>query len=303
MNIDNFDRDRLGSQLEKLRKDIKNHNDRYGACLSYSPILNEKHQKLIEQKHLSNTLKKSGLDAKELEAQDKEEVQILLKNLEEFRKQSPPEGIGNHREQERIISNIAAKEAGANTWLYPPAYACEPPGIAGCVAPLAELNMKVYSTGLGGGWGLWAHGTPGVRWQGLWFLYWPTVNGRLYVYPYVDIQGTVYIYAHDHWYTSTQARLTLTLWCNIYQFYWDNWTSIKVVDEYHTDSGASYWVDDYFVPGNSTTVVRGNPVWIYIEADLWAYGRSDHALAEGDFFSGAEKFIRIPQIWVQLVPF
>jgi hypothetical protein len=187
--------------------------------------------------------------------------------------------------------NIVAKEAGAHTWLTPPAYAYEPPQDTGCVASLAEINMEATSTGLGGGWGWWAHGVPPVLWRGLWFLYWPTDNGRLYVEPYVDIQGTVYVYANDHWYTSTEAELKLTLWCNIYQTYWGKWSSINVVDEYHTDSWVSYWVDDYYVPANSTTVVKGKPVWIYVEADLWAYGRSNSAIADGDFFGGAEKFI------------
>jgi hypothetical protein len=75
-----------------------------------------------------------------------------------------------------------------------------------------------------------------------------------------------------------------------------------VVDESRSDSCAAPWVDDYYFPSNSTFVLAGTQVWIYVETRLRAYGRSDYAVADGDFFSDDYRFIRIPLIWVTIVP-
>jgi hypothetical protein len=67
-----------------------------------------------------------------------------------------------------------------------------------------------------------------------------------------------------------------------------------------TGSSANYWVDDTYTLDSSTTVVANEPVVIYLKAELDVLGQSSHAIADGDFFTGADKFIRVPQIWVDL---
>jgi hypothetical protein len=263
-------------------------------------------QKLTEQRDM-DILRKVGLKIEALQEQDKAELQVMLSELEDFKKLPPPEPFGLPG-KDGLFRQIVAEQAGAHTWLLPPAYACEP-GTVGpnvqCSPALAEWNMRDHSSGLGGGWGCWAYGGPLPSWTGLWFLFWPPVSGSLYVYPFVHARGTVYVNAHDHWYTCTDADLRLTLWSNLYQFYWDTWHSVDAIHEHRSDSSASYWVDRYYLWGleNSTTVVAGTPVWIYLEAELYAEGRSDHAVVDADFFSGADQFIRVPFIWTYLQPF
>ncbi len=301
----NLDLPSLNQQIGKLREYMHARRARLEADFRRAAEFDEKLRQLTGPREIE-LLSKVGVDMQALEAQKKEELQLINQDFENFIKAKPPEGLGQQREKERILRQGVAKLGGARTWILPPAYACEP-GSGGsdvvCNATLAELNMKDHSSGLGGGWGWLAHVTPPVEYAGLWFLYWPSANGNLFIDPYVDIQGTVYVNADDHWYTSTEAKLQLTLWCNLYQFYWESWSSIKVVDENRSDSSASYWVDGYYIPSNSTTVVAGTPVWIYVEATLWAYGRSDYAVVDADFFSGAYKFIRIPLVLATLVPF
>ncbi len=305
MTTASLDLNFLDRQLEQLRRDIQYRQARLEADRRRAAEFAEKLRQLTEQRDLE-TLRKTGLDPDKVEVHTKEEIQLLRQDFEEFKKSPPPEGLGQRRERDRVLRQAVAIQADARTWLYPPAYACEP-GSGGpdvvCYPPEAKINMKDYSSGLGGGWGCTAHGAGGLNWAGLWFLYWPPANGNLYVTPYVDIQGTVYVNAHDHWYTCTHAELRLKLWCNLYQFYWDSWTSVVVVNEHRHSSKASYWVDDTYTLPKSITVTAGTPVWIYLQADLWAYGASSHAIADGDFFSTAAKFIRVPQIWVDLVRF
>ncbi len=81
---------------------------------------------------------------------------------------------------------------------------------------------------------------------------------------------------------------------------WEWGAPLAVVDEAGPNLSLSYWVNGHFVPSNSTTVVAGTPVWIHVVAELEVFGRSDHALAEADFFSGAARFIRVPEIEVRL---
>ncbi len=295
----------LDKQLEQLNAFTRARRKRMEEDFQRAAALDEKLRKLTGERQLE-ALRMTGLDLKTLEKYDQEELKLLQDDFKQFQNSNPPSDLGQGREKERILRYGVAKLGGARTWLLPPAYACEP-GSGGndvvCTTTLAELNMKAHSSGLGGSWGWLAHTYPPVKWAGLWFVYWPDASGNLFIDPYVEVQGTAYVVAHDHWYTSTQGILRLTLWCNLYQSYWESWSSVKVVDENRSDSSASYWVDGYYIPSNSTTVVAGKPVWIYVEAELWAYGKSDHAIVDGDFFSGAYKFIRLPLVLASLVPF
>jgi hypothetical protein len=71
----------------------------------------------------------------------------------------------------------------------------------------------------------------GAKWAELWFAYWPADNGNLYVQPHFDIQGTVYVNAHDHWWNCARAKLRLSLQCELYQCYWDGRASRDVVNK------------------------------------------------------------------------
>jgi chitinase len=116
-----------------------------------------------------------------------------------------------------------------------------------------------------------------------WFAYWPPANGDLYVRPYFDIQGTVYVDAHDHWYTCTEANLRLALQCLLYQYYWEGGSGLNVVNENRTNSKTNYWVDNTYTLDRNTTVVAGEPVIIYLRGELRAQGWSSHATSDGDF--------------------
>jgi hypothetical protein len=188
------------------------------------------------------------------------------------------------------------------TQLTPPAFSCDSSG-AQCDAILGDINLRVTSSGGGGAWGLLATAAGPPDFARLRFVFTPAAGGDLYVTARVDVSGTAYVVAHDHWYTSTRATARLAIGCRLFQHYQDDGAEVVVVDENRTDSSAAYWIVDSFYPTASTTVNADVPVLIDVWATLEGHGHSDHAKVDCDFASGADKRIRVPSLDVLLVPF
>jgi hypothetical protein len=293
----------LEQQLEQLKKEVKAHRESLESERRRSAELDEKVRKQTAL-HELEILRQLGLNLDALRAHGTEELEIVQHHLEQFKKSQPPEKAAELQKQ-GLKRQILQQWAGAFPRIVPPAFGCEPATASqnvACNATLAEINLRAKSTGLGGAWGLEAIATQPALRADLWWVHVPAKNSDLFVEAQVDVQGTVYIWSHDHWYTSTDAWVKLSLRCNLYQFYWERGAPLLVVDEAGPNLSLSYWVNGRFVPSNSTTVVAGMPVWIHVEAELEVFGRSDHALVEADFFSGADKFIRVPEIEVRLNP-
>lgn len=292
----------LDQQFDQLKKEVKARRERMEAERRAAAELDEKIRKQAGPRELE-ILRQIGLDLEALRAHGKEELEIVQQNLDQFKKMPPPAA---DLDKATLVRHLVQQWAEAQLGVFPPAFGCDPAKAGqnvACNATIAEINLRAKSTGLGGAWGLEAIATQTPLRAELWWTFMPTQNGNLFVEPQVNVQGTAYIWSHDHWYTSTDAWLKLSLQCNLFQSYWEWGSPLLIVDEAGPNLSLAYWVSSSFTPSNSTTVVAGTPVWIHIVAELEAFGRSDHALVEGDFFSGADKFIRVPEIDVRFEPF
>jgi hypothetical protein len=260
-----------------------------------------------------------------LKAETKKEKRILQNDLTVFLKEAPPQALVALHRQKNLLSRVSpyvANRLRAIPWalletngyahldepagpmqfqLTPPAMASEPmsPFIS---AELGELNLHIRSSGLGGAWGLGATARPSPAYGSLTFIFQPPVSGDLHVKAQVTMSGTVYVAAHDHWYTSTDGIVKITLGCRLFQSYIDAGPPLVIVDEHRWDDSAAYWVIDTFTPTASTTVIKEIPVLVDVWVSIEASGRSDHALVEADFRSGADKYIRVPSIDLTLIP-
>jgi hypothetical protein len=263
---------------------------------------------------------------KALESDTKHEAELLSADHAAFVKSGRPQALVD-RWRQRLVLGKSGSRAGSlgrraglsdvfhiptvwlplappptNTQLTPPAISCDSSG-AQCDSILGDMNLRVTSSGGGGAWGLLATASGPPDFASLRFMFTPAAGGDLYVTARVDISGTVYVVAHDHWYTSTSATAKLTIGCRLFQQYRDDGPSMVIVNENRTDSSAAYWVVDSFYPSASTTVDAGVPVLIDVWATLEGHGHSDHATVDCDFASGADNHIRVPNVDVVLVPF
>lgn len=184
--------------------------------------------------------------------------------------------------------------------LTPPAETATPANTSS--AAIGELNLRDQNSGMGGAWGLLAAPTRSPIIGSLRFAYTPTVNASVYASAQVDVAGTVYAVSHDHWYTSAEARATVRLGCNLFHKYLDAGAPLTIADEHHTDSSAAYWLMNSFMPSASTVVEAGTPLIMEVWAAIDVYARSDHALVDVDFFTGADHFIRVPRVTLTVVP-
>ena len=243
-------------------------------------------------------LKKAGIDVQALDEQSRkwaEKEERAHKGLLEI--EPPPPAYGR---KERIHLDKVAALAGSHTWIYPPAYDgwgnledC------GFNLALGEMNLERHMTG--DGWGLQAVAY-GTQYCTLWFYYFPAFSGELLVQPHVDFQGNVALSAHDHWYTSTHARLRLKLHFDLYQHYWDGEQTATIIDEHRTNSSAAYWVDDHRIMSKSLSVSANDIVWIKLTTSLYVVAHSSHAHVDVNFRTGASRRIRVEHIWVNLTP-
>jgi hypothetical protein len=266
-------------------------------------------------------LKLDAESIKRLEGHTREEAQKIAAHHAAFTNASPPaalvdawrqrltcRGAGKRAHLQRVLSVERFKDfllpwLPINSTLTPPAVSCDSGGGSQCNEILGDMNLRVTSSGGGGAWGLLATAAGPPDFASLRFVYVPPVGGDLYITARVDVSGTVYVVAHDHWYTSTRATAKLTLGCRLFQQYREDGDPLVVVDENRTDSSAAYWVIDSFYPTASTTVNAGVPVLIDVWATLDGHGHSDHAKVDCDFASGADHHIRVPAVDLTLVSF
>ena len=322
------------SKSESLHPELKDRLDRLNSLIEFQT---ERENARTERSDFVRELihdlrRKSKLDGPLLAEKERrlyqklnrEEAKVLDEDKDKFLESQRPDDILDEWIAKRIRPSTPLRHFDSGLppsvdWLRqlwelrhsgpeltPPAIGCgpsNPNSNANCNKLIGEINLKTSVVGTGSGVGFDPNITKRAVSTGhLQFVYWPVKSGSLYVTPAVDISGTVYVAAHDHLLTSTDARLWLTLECSIFQSYWDRGPRLTVVEEHHWDSSDGYWLVDTVFPNASSTVVAQESVLISITATITAEARSDHALVDADFFTGAEKFIRVPQISVAMLP-
>ena len=158
---------------------------------------------------------------------------------------------------------------------------------------LGETNLLVKKQG--SGWGLQATaGQPGV--STLVFQFTPPRAGNVLVDVYVDFKGQFAISAHDHWYTNTNADITLSVSSRLFQHYWEFGPSETIIDEHRTSSSNSAWIDRMVKLSYSTSFSANNTALIFVETVLDTNAHSSHAKVDVDFKTGAERRIKVPVI-------
>jgi len=158
---------------------------------------------------------------------------------------------------------------------------------------LGEMNLLLSEQGDGWGWQATA-GSPCLT--TLVFQFAPPRAGNILVDAYVDFKGQFALSAHDHWYTSTRADITLSVSSRLYQHYWEFGTGETLIDEHRTDSSNSGWIDRLVKLSYSTSVSANDTVLIFVEVALDTNAHSSHAKVDVDFKTGAERRIRVPLI-------
>lgn len=289
-------KERFQAQLKEFREDDE-------ARWKYEAEELQRQMRILEgmgrtDEEVKAELKKAGINVSVLEEESKKSAQQLERAHKELLEIEPPPARRGRKEP--ILMQRVAALAGSHTWLWPPAY--EGWGNAeecGFNLDLAGINTELHSTGRGGDWGWGAFGYS-TQFCTLWFYYFPPEDGDLLVEPHVDFQGNVAVSAHDHWYTSTHARLQLRLHFDLFQHYWDGEQTATIIDEHRHDSSAAYWVDDHRIMSKTLSVSADDIVWIKLTTSLWGFGRSDHAHVDCDFRTGASRRIRVEHIWVDL---
>jgi hypothetical protein len=270
---------------------------------------------------ISPTLTNSDLDAllsigfnpENFEAQALEEQTALVEAAAQFHSSALPAELGLRTLQTSLTGEAPPPFPedvgfGLPPWLFPLLFETaqlRPPAAAASrghgAALLGEIDVEASDSGEHGPFGtLYDLGGPDIGHgasSSVTFIYIPFFNGSLYVRPRVDVQGTVFIVSHGHWYTETWADLRLTLGCAIRQQFMSQSPPLTVVHE-HKDhkSSARYWIQNSYTPAASTKVIAGEPVFITVIASLSVWGQSDHAVASADFASDADHYIRVPVI-------
>jgi len=158
---------------------------------------------------------------------------------------------------------------------------------------LGEMNLLVSEQGDGWGWQA-TGGSPCLT--TLVFQFTPPRAGNILVDAYVDFKGQFALSAHDHWYTSTRADITLSVSSRLYQHYWEFGPSETLIDEHRTDSSNSGWIDQLVKLSYSTSVSENNTVLVFVEVALDTNAHSSHAKVDVDFKTGAGRRIRVPLI-------
>jgi hypothetical protein len=299
-------------ELDQVIHDMTEDHERIAREREQALALGERLNDLRSESHIA-TLRSAGVDLKQLEAIGKKEINLIHKNLAEFRKSTSKTKRDTklrHRQailrknKAQVVQRLPASPGGgpiSECWSWPEAAFCATSGgpDVACVKETSELEIKHHSTGLGGTLGIEAFGVVPL-WGYLAYVYIPSVNGRLYVSPFPWVRGDYYLQSDDHWWSSTNASLNLTMKCRIWNGdYEDASDSATVLNRDISDGTISHTVDTLPWLQVSTNAVANRPVWIIVEADLEAIGHSDYAVADADFFSGADRYIRVAYIqWV-----
>jgi hypothetical protein len=302
-------------QFEQVLHELTEDHNRIAAERKQASAFGERLNELRRESHLE-TLRSAGVDVEELQRLGEKEVQQIHRNLADFRR-SMTKGEPDPRRQRREAILRRAQAAGitpqasqappiSECWASPEASFCRTSGGPNvqCVQETSHLEIKEHSTGAGGSLGIWAFGSL-PTWGFLQYAYLPPVNGRLYVSSFPWLRGDYYLESDDHWWSSTEASLNLTVRSRIWNLdglYEDAPDSITVIDESISDGRIAHTIDAVPWLQVSTNAVANRPVIIHVEAELDAIGRSDYAVADADFFSGAERYIRVAYIWWTLWP-
>ncbi len=158
---------------------------------------------------------------------------------------------------------------------------------------LGEMNFMASDQGDGWGWEASA-GSPCLF--TLVYMATPPRAGDVQVTVYVDFAGQYAISANDHWYTSTSADLKLSVSSRLYQHYWENGPSLKVMEEHLTDGSDSGWIVGIEPLSYTTSISAQDAIFIFIEVDMDIHAQSSDARVDVDFYTGAERRIRVPLI-------
>lgn len=291
--------------LEHFKAQLKEFRQEDEARWKYEAEERQRQMRILEgmgrnDEQVKAELKEAGIDPSVLEQQSEKRTRKLEEAHNALFQVEPPPAKRGCKEPILLQHLAAASELSTAMWLFPPAY--EGWGDAedcGFNLELGEFNIKRHSTGVAGAWGRGNY----IPWREactLFFYYFPPRSGDLLVMPHVDFQGNVAVTAHDHWYTRTEARLDLSLHFDLYQHYWDGEQVVSIIHELRRDSSAAYWFDRHQVVSKTLSVSANDIVWIKLAIVFQAVGRSDHAIVDFDFRTGASRRIRVPHIWISL---
>jgi hypothetical protein len=309
------DAEEFEEQFQQVAREITEDHDRVAGERQQAIAFGERLNELRRESQLE-TLRSVGVDVDGLQRLGEKEVERIHKNLAEFRKSATaarPDSRRQHREAILRRAQAAGTMPQASQpppisecWARPEANFCNTSGGPNvqCVRETSQMEIKEHSTGLGGSLGIWAFGTL-PSWGFFLYAYLPPVNGRLYVSSFPWLRGDYYLESDDHWWSSTEASLNLTVRSRIWNLdglYEDAPDSITVIDKSISDGTIAHTIDAVPWLQVSTNAVANRPVIVHVEAELDAIGRSDYAVADGDFFSGAERFVRVAYIWWTLWP-
>ena len=183
----------------------------------------------------------------------------------------------------------------------PNVFDVKPPAVDGFGG---DLNLALGETNLfvseqGDGWGLEATATGPPHGSTMVFQFAPPRAGNIVVDAYVDFKGQFAITAHDHWYTSTRADITMSVSSRLNQHCWEFGPSETVIDEHRTVSSNSGWIDRIVKLSYSTSVSANDTVLIFVDVVLDTNAHSSHARVDVDFKTGAERRIKVPLIQIK----
>ena len=257
-------------------------------------------------------LQRAGINVAALEEDADKELQKWKRAHEEISKITPPPPRRGRKDR-LILDQIAAMKSCARltipgpsipdidfpgyprpTVIYPPAsFGYGTVEYCGINLALGEINIAGSLTG--DGWG-WTSTASSPHYCVLIFHYVPPRAGNILFQPHIDFQGTVVLNAHDHWYTSTHARLKMKLHYDLHQHYWDGEQVMTLIDEHGGNINTAYWFEEHLVLSKTLSVSAGDVVTIKLQVSVDAHAQSSHAHVDYDFRTGSDKYIRVETI-------
>ncbi|HRV96283.1 MAG TPA: hypothetical protein P5526_29290 [Anaerolineae bacterium] len=291
--------------LDKLYAQLKTFRDEDEARWKYEAEEVKRQNQIFAEhgrtdKQGRAALEKAGIDVRVLKEQSSEAVKQMEKAHKELLTIGPPPARSGRQQPPALLNYLSSFRPDVALtnyrcdWFYPPLQDAWGNGEeCGFNLDLGEINIAAHSTG--DGWGL-AATAYSWRYCTMWYVYFPPAAGDILIEPHVDFQGNVAISAHDHWYTSTVAKLKVNLLFDLYQHYWDGEEKAVIIDEHRTDSSTAYWVDDHRVMSKTLSVSAHDPVLIKLTVAYYVVAHSSHATVDFDFRTGAERRIRLEHI-------
>ncbi len=181
---------------------------------------------------------------------------------------------------------------------------------ASCQANEARLRLRHGSNGLGGSLGLEAIPTVASMTGSLYYAFVPPSDGLLGVTAEVALTGTIACRSDQYWAWGDElptiyGDATLTLRVLVHQHRGSSQQQM-VVETLHSapyPGKVSWFSDDVYVVGFITGIAAEAPVVVEVQAELYAFGRSDDGHAEVDFYSRDDFGIKVPALCLGLTPF